>query len=138
MCSRCGIRGHLSIFCTECVSCNWCHTSTHHTRVCWTYATFVRLNPLSSSRGPSPERMRGEVGTNSQHHQDTNTTTQIQPLGNQQRRTLNPETQRQLEEAIRQNIQPSNAQNPQQSNQQNTIPHNKVGNIQPPNSQRGS
>ena len=134
-CSRCGIRGHLSVFCTERVSCNWCHTTTHHTRVCWTYATFVRLNPLSSSRRPSPERTRGEAGTNPHQHQDINTT-QVPP--NQQRRTLNPETQRQLEEAIRQNIQTSNVQNPQQLHRQNTVPNNNVGNIQPPNSQRST
>ena len=132
-CSRCGIRGHLIDFCTERVSCNWCHTTTHHTRVCWTYATFVRLNPLSSSRRPSPERTRGEVGPNTQQYQDTNTT---QPLGNQHRRTLNPETQRQLEEAIRQNIQPPNIQNQQQPHRHNTLPNNNIGSIQPPNSQR--
>ena len=93
----------------------------------------MRLNPLSSSRRPSPERTRGEVGPNTHHYQDTNIT---QPPGNQHRRTLNPETQRQLEEAIRQNIQPSNTQNPQQSHRHNTIPNNNVGIIQPPNSQR--
>ena len=116
-CTRCGVRGHISDFCSERVFCNWCTRRSHNTVACRKYAEFVKKHPLSSSRRPSPDRTNRGFQENFQtsryppqyDHQDVN------PLSwnnHQNRRVLPPDTQRQLENIIRNSLQVPNIDNP--------------------------
>ena len=112
-CTRCGVRGHISDFCSERVFCNWCTRRSHNTVACRKYAEFVKKHPLSFSRRPSPHRTNRGFQENYQ-------TTRYPPQydyqevnppnwnSHQNRRILPADTQRQLESSL----QSTNTGNP--------------------------
>ena len=54
LCYRCGEEGHVRKCCNTNVHCEFCKWCTHHTSVCRSYANFVRVHPMASSRRTSP------------------------------------------------------------------------------------
>ena len=59
-CGRCGLIGHIKKECREEVYCKFCRTSSHSIRACRTYANFLRVDPVTSSRKNTPEKRTSE------------------------------------------------------------------------------
>ena len=59
-CGRCGLVGHIKKQCREEVYCKFCRTSSHSIRACRTYANFLRVDPVTSSRKNTPEKRMSE------------------------------------------------------------------------------
>ena len=60
MCGRCGLVGHIKKQCREEVYCKFCRNSSHSIRACRTYANFLRVDPVTSSRKNTPEKRTTE------------------------------------------------------------------------------
>ena len=59
-CGRCGLVGHIKKQCREEVYCKFCRNSSHSIRACRTYANFLRVDPMTSSRKNTPEKQTTE------------------------------------------------------------------------------
>ena len=59
-CGRCGLVGHIKKQCREEVYCKFCRNSSHSIRACGTYANFLRVDPVTSSRKNTPEKRTTE------------------------------------------------------------------------------
>ena len=60
VCGRCGLVGHIKKQCREEVYCKFCKNSSHSIRACRTYANFLRMDPVTSSRKNTPEKRTTE------------------------------------------------------------------------------
>ena len=59
-CGRCGLVGHIKKQCKEEVYCKFCRNSSHSIRACRTYANFLQVDPVTSSRKNTPEKRTTE------------------------------------------------------------------------------
>ena len=59
-CTRCGIIGHGRRYCQVNTWCKFCITDTHATQAYHKYETFVKDNPIASSRRNTPVQVQGQ------------------------------------------------------------------------------
>ena len=59
-CGRCGLVGHIKKQCREDVYCKFCRNPSHSIKACRTYANFLRMDPMTSSRKNTPEKRTTE------------------------------------------------------------------------------
>ena len=59
-CGRCGLIGHIKKQCREDVYCKFCRNPSHSIKACRTYANFLRMDPMTSSRKNTPEKRTAE------------------------------------------------------------------------------
>ena len=59
-CGRCGLIGHIKKQCREDVYCKFCRNPSHSIKACRTYANFLRMDPMTSSRKNTPEKCTTE------------------------------------------------------------------------------
>ena len=60
ICGRCGLVGHIKKQCREDVYCKFCRNPSHSIKACRTYANFMRMDPITSSRKNTPEKCTTE------------------------------------------------------------------------------
>ena len=112
LCYRCGEEGHVRKYCNTNVHCEFCKSYTHHTSVCRSYANFVRMHPMASSRRTSPAQT-GRQQEWAQEPNDEAITSGIRVQNNQdqregeRRRELSEITGKHLERVINTMIPPS-------------------------------
>ena len=56
ICGRCGLVGHIKKQCREDVYCKFCRNPSHSIKACRTYANFMQMDPITSSRKNTPEK----------------------------------------------------------------------------------
>ena len=56
ICGRCGLVGHIKKQCREDVYRKFCRNPSHSIKACRTYANFMRMDPITSSRKNTPEK----------------------------------------------------------------------------------
>ena len=59
-CGRCGLVGHIKKQCREDVYCKFCRNPSHSIKACRTYANFLQMDPMTSSRKNTPEKRTTE------------------------------------------------------------------------------
>ena len=59
-CGRCRLVGHIKKQCREDVYCKFCRNPSHSIKACRTYANFLRMDPMTSSRKNTPEKRMTE------------------------------------------------------------------------------
>ena len=59
-CGRCGLLGHIKKQCRKDVYCKFCRNPSHSIKACRTYANFLRMDPMTSSRKNTPEKCTTE------------------------------------------------------------------------------
>ena len=108
LCHRCGGEGNIRKYCNINVHCNFCKSYSHHTSVCRSYANFVRVHPMASSRRTSLAHTNRQTEwaqpmmemariDNMRHQKDDETIGKSEPT---RRRDISEITRRHLEKVI--------------------------------------
>ena len=105
LCYRCGEEGHIRKYCSTSVHCEFCKSYTHHTSVCRSYANFMRVHPMASSRRTSPAQANRQQGWTQEPTEEA-ITSDIRPQScedqreGERRRELSEIMQKHLERVI--------------------------------------